>query len=135
MAYFDWTPDLETGVERMDMEHRKLVDMLNELFEAMMNLKGRAARDKVIMDLIEYTRTHFATEEEYMSRYSYPEFEAHKRKHDGFALKVRGIEIQLKNGEDVPTSDVSRLMREWLRDHILYTDKKLGEYLTSLKTG
>jgi hemerythrin len=34
MAYLNWTPDLSVGIDRIDQQHKKIVALLNELYEA-----------------------------------------------------------------------------------------------------
>ena len=62
MNFFDWTPDLDTGIGQVDEQHKILVRCLNELYEANQN-KDTAAEGRIIGDLIRYTVEHFTDEE------------------------------------------------------------------------
>ena len=52
--------------------------------------KGKTVSEKVLNNLINYTATHFQTEEKYFDRYGYPETFSHKKEHGAFVLK--GVE-------------------------------------------
>lgn len=54
------------------MQHKKLVSMVNEMYQAMSQGKGNDVVGKVLNDLIAYTRTHFAAEEKLMQTNGYP---------------------------------------------------------------
>lgn len=40
MAFINWSDKLSVGVQQMDMQHKRLVELINELYEAMNSGKG-----------------------------------------------------------------------------------------------
>lgn len=74
MAFFEWKNEYSVGIAKIDGQHKALVGFLNELFEAMRAGKGKDALDAVMKNLVEYTKTHFATEENFMKQYKYPDY-------------------------------------------------------------
>ena len=66
MAFFNWEDRFSVGIAEIDMQHQKLVQMLNELYDAMKAGKGNDVLGKVLNGMIQYTASHFATEERYM---------------------------------------------------------------------
>ncbi len=60
MAYFSWTKDLAVGHDGIDNDHRKLVDMINALYEALSDGRAKDVMGKVLNNLIIYTKEHFA---------------------------------------------------------------------------
>lgn len=73
MAFFEWQSSYQTGIARIDGQHRKLVDHLNELYDAMKAGQGRDALERILKGLLNSTKTHFAAEEGLMKRYRYPD--------------------------------------------------------------
>ena len=88
MAFIDWDDSFSVKVKEIDAQHKRLVDMLNELYDAMRQGKGKEVLGKIIGGLIEYTDVHFKTEEKYFDKFGYPETEAHKKEHSDFVQKV-----------------------------------------------
>ena len=88
MAVIAWGPMLETGHAVIDGQHRRLVDLVNELHDAM---RARATADViggVIKELTRYTEYHFSTEEKLMASYGYSATTEHVAEHQAFVEKV-----------------------------------------------
>ena len=71
MALLIWQDDLNTGIEVIDHQHRRIVEMINHLHVAQTSLQRLVVSD-VIDELIDYTLSHFAFEEELMEEAGYP---------------------------------------------------------------
>ena len=74
MALIKWTSALSVAVPEIDLQHQKLVSLINQLHESMLSGKGREVLGGVLNELIDYTKRHFADEEELMRRHNYPEY-------------------------------------------------------------
>lgn len=131
MAFFQWNDQLSVKIAQIDMQHKKLVDMVNEMFEAMQAGKGKDVLGKILAELIQYTRTHFATEERLMQTHGYQDFAAHKKEHDDLAKQVLDLESKFKAGEPVMSSSVGTFLKGWLVNHIKGTDMKYAPFLNS----
>jgi len=129
MSLIAWRSDFSVGVTQVDEQHRKLIDLLNTLFDAMKRGKGRDLLGGVLKELIDYTVYHFNTEEQLFEKYDYPEFKQHKREHDAFTQKVIDFNVAYTSGQKTITIDVLDFLTEWLRNHILQSDKKFGPFL------
>lgn len=129
MALFDWTPEYSVSVLRFDSEHKKLIALINELHEAMSAGRGRAMVAHVLKELTDYTRHHFAGEEEAMRRAGYPGLQAHIAEHR--ALSEQLAKYYDEWAADASTSPIDLLffLRHWLQRHILETDRKYGKQL------
>ncbi|MCB2188711.1 MAG: bacteriohemerythrin [Deltaproteobacteria bacterium] len=131
MAFIQWRPDFETGIAQIDREHKKLVGLVNELYDAMKAGAGNQALGKVLTGLTAYTKTHFATEEKLMSQHAYPAFLAHKAEHDKLTAQVVELGEKFQAGNPVLTVQVANFLKEWLSKHILSTDQKYAPFLRS----
>lgn len=129
MAFFEWKDNYQTGIAKIDGQHRKLVDYLNELYDAMKAGKGKDALDAVFKGLLEYTKTHFAAEEGLMKLYRYPDYEAHKDVHDKLAAHVQQLYQQFQAGTITSPIQITNFLKDWLGKHILGTDQKYAPFL------
>lgn len=121
MAYLNWSDDLNTGIGVIDGQHRRIVDMINELYTAQQ--KGaREGVGVVIEALVDYTISHFAFEEAMLEEAGYVFTKAHKRVHDIFIKRVSEYRTRFKQGEDV-CDELRSLLGRWLFGHIRNDDQ------------
>lgn len=90
MPLMEWNEKLSVGVQQFDSEHKKLVGMVNDLFDAVQAGRGKDILGPILDGLIGYTKTHFANEERYMTQHGFPGLAAHKAEHDALAKQVLG---------------------------------------------
>ena len=129
MTYFAWNEKYSVHIREIDEQHKKLVSLVNELFEAMQAGKGKDVLGKVLSGLVTYTKSHFATEERLMRDHGYDEYLVHKQVHDSLTKKVLELNAQFQSGQTALTIQVSNFLKDWLTNHILGTDKKYSALL------
>jgi hemerythrin len=130
MPLMEWNANLSTGITVSDNDHGKLVALINELYDALSAGKCKDAMGKVLDALIDYTPTHFAREEQYMTQHGYPDLAAHKKEHVGYTDQVLEVQRKYKAGStSTPPLEVLNFPENWLNKHIQGTDKKYGPYL------
>jgi hemerythrin len=130
MAYM-WFSSYETGIAKIDEQHRQLFDTLNGINDAFRNDKGSEELFKTLEFLTNYTVMHFNTEEELQEKYNYPDYAAHKQMHESFKTTVLDF-IQRLNKEGPNSSLVNLVIKtigEWLVDHIRKQDIRMTEYI------
>ncbi|MGE0087100.1 MAG: bacteriohemerythrin [Desulfococcaceae bacterium] len=133
MIYFRWNDKYSIGIEEIDAQHRQLVQMVNELYEAMYAGQGREALGKVLSSLILYTQTHFQTEERFMKLHDYPGYDGHKQIHEKMAAKVLDLQNAFHRGEVSNPVQISNFLKAWLVKHILKTDRKYADFYQQKK--
>ncbi len=79
MTLTNWNDNLSVDVKEIDLQHRKLIDMFNELNDAMKTGKGKDALRTIVNGLISYNATHFKKEEHYFEKFGYPDTANHKK--------------------------------------------------------
>ena len=124
MPIITWNDDLSVGIMEIDGQHQKLVQMINDLHDAMRDGKSRAVLGGLIAGLADYADTHFATEEAYFDQYGYPEAGAHKREHAAFVQKVSEFKAGFDDGRLMLSMEVMTFLKDWLVNHIKGTDKR-----------
>jgi hemerythrin len=129
MDLLPWKEDYSVGIEEVDSQHKKLVEYINQLFEAMSVGKGFEALSEILNGLTEYTVKHFFTEEKHMVVYVYPDYKKHKEEHKKLVDEVAHLKKEFEAGNKKLTVEVVNFLKEWLINHINGSDKVLGEYL------
>jgi hemerythrin len=133
MPYIEWTQELSVGVEDMDAEHQQWISILNELFDAMNSGDDHQIIGSIIDKMTSYSKSHLAHEEIFLAKIEYPDLEMHKRKHDTLIKKLDNIKEQFETSVNFKlTVNAIQLLKEWLTNHILVTDKKYGRHAKSL---
>ncbi len=129
MAVICWKTCYEVGVSTFDEEHHTLVQVINDLYEAIREKRGDAALQELLATLVEYTKKHFDHEEVHMEKHNYPEIDEHKKEH--VILKDKLVDYQQKISDDTVglTPEIMGFLRAWLLDHIVDTDKQFGQFL------
>lgn len=115
------------GVESIDHEHKTLFDIIRRADGLVKSMSEEDGYDEVIQileELKDYTKTHFANEEEYMLSINYEGYEVQKRAHDAFITRLN--EISIDDIDDDPQRYMHSLIEfliGWLINHILQVDK------------
>ena len=131
MAFINWNDTYSIGVLKIDNQHKRLVQIINELSDAMGAGKGKDVLGKVLNELVLYVNTHFKSEEELMLQHGYEEYETHRYEHEKLTDEVKRFLEDLQTGKALLTGQIMNFLRNWLMDHIVVKDKKLGKFLNS----
>jgi hemerythrin len=131
MAFFEWKNDYSVGIAKIDEQHKVLVGFLNELYDSMKAGQGKDTLGDVLTRLIEYTKTHFATEESLFKLYKYPDYEAHKQKHDKLAVYVLELKEKFDSGKISNPIQITNFLKDWLGKHIMGTDQLYAPFLNA----
>jgi hemerythrin-like metal-binding protein len=132
MPLINWSDKMSVGVASLDEEHKKLVDLLNELHDGIQAGKAYGVLAHVLDALVSYTANHFKHEEELFARTGYPASTEHKREHDHLTGQVMDIQSKLKSGDRETLSyEVVNFLKNWLFNHIQGSDKFYGPYLNA----
>lgn len=131
MALFTWDNGYSVGVADIDQQHQQLMNLVNDLNEAMVQGKGRQVVGGILDKLISYTAGHFAAEERLMQQHDYPEYAEHKAKHAKMVAKVKALKQDVDSGKLTVSADVMKFLQDWLNKHIKGTDMKYGPFLNA----
>ena len=129
MALINWHPSFSVNVEEIDRQHQLLVNMINDLYDAMKAGKEKDVLLKLINRLSIYAAMHFAREEHYFDIFGYPEGELHKKQHSDFELEVSKFESDFNKGNQSLSMEIMNFLSNWLVEHIKGSDKKYGPFL------
>ena len=129
MSYISWTDDLSVGNAFIDKDHRRLIEFVNELHDAMAQGKGKDVLGHILANLIKYTAEHFKREEDEMDRIKYSHSIAHKTEHKKLVHDVLELQKKFADGKTLLTMGVSKFLKDWLVNHIMKTDMLLSAAL------
>ena len=129
MAIIEWSSNLSVNIKTIDDQHKKLVDMVNTLHDAMKSGKAKDVMNDLVGQLAAYTDSHFKTEEEFFRKHKYNETVKHKAEHDSLRKEVMALKSKLDSGEAIITVEVLYFLKDWLSKHILGSDKKYSQHL------
>lgn len=128
-----WTPDLATGNEQIDTEHKELISAIGRLLIATSAGKGKEEIASLLDFLLDYTKTHFAHEEVLQRNAHYPDVINHKRYHTGFIKEVDNLrrDYQTNSTSSVFLINVNKKVVGWLTAHIKVEDVKVAKHIRS----
>lgn len=136
MPFMKWSDEFSIGVDELDNDHKKLVGLINELYDAVEAGRGHEALGKILDGLIFYVSYHLSHEEGLFLRAQYPDLEAHKREHAALTDRAKDVYDKFYSAptETLP-HEVLELLKTWLYQHILESDKKFGVYMQNSNNG
>lgn len=133
MIFFTWQDAYLTNISEIDVQHQKLVALINDLYADLLKCQNsdqkRSFIAKALEDLIDYSCYHFETEEKLMLKYEYPEYAHHKEEHEKFKLQVAKFMKEQSGFAQVLPFPVVVFLKDWLTSHVLSTDRQYVPYL------
>ena len=122
MTLLEWKDAYSVGVETLDQDHKRLIDVINRV-AATEERGGSVAW--AVHELAEYARVHFRREERMMQSAGYAEFTAHVKEHKAFLEWLRSVGSALSldaQAQFYLAATIKSHLREWLDEHILRSD-------------
>ncbi|HVP66399.1 MAG TPA: bacteriohemerythrin [Anaeromyxobacteraceae bacterium] len=128
MSQADWGKDLVVGEREMDVEHELQVGLVRALDGALASGSRDESR-RVLEQLLDYTRVHFAAEELLMRLHAYPGFGEHELEHSRLLDQLHEVRAAYDAGHVQPTKELVTALRHWLAEHIQTFDRGLALHL------
>lgn len=125
--WLPWDGSLNIGIDIIDEHHRYLVDVTNDLHEAVVNERGSRKVGKLLRALEHYTVIHFQEEERMMRHYGYSHTERHISQHERFRGKITEFWNDLQVNPLALGHEAIFFLRDWLVNHIKKEDTQLHE--------
>ena len=135
MSQLEWTADLEIGIYEIDLQHRALVSIANQLTEAIEGGRPIRTIEWILDELLVYAKMHFQTEELYMRRYQHKESAQHKREHGELLKSMRRFRWRLETEDENISDDVLEFLASWLSNHLNGPDRALGDAYKARRKG
>lgn len=134
MPLIEWDEEYGFGIEELDNQHKLILERLN-FDDAIRAGEGDRIVEQLIVDLMEYTREHFRTEEELFEQHGYPKAGEQKIAHREFLERVEGFYAAYQRGERVIPLEVMVSLKDWIHNHLLTQDMEYRAYFMRLGLG
>lgn len=128
MSFIQWSDDLSVQIASVDVQHKKLVAIINDLYDAMHVGKANGIMRRILADLAAYTAEHFSYEERLFREYAYPSAAAHHGSHATLIGQLKDIQSQMEHGTSVSIKTFS-FLKKWLTEHIMKEDHLYAQFL------
>ena len=132
-------PIYSIGIDEMDAQHARWIHLIEEFKKAaagrLLESSSIHAARQALTQLLEYTKSHFASEEQFISAHHYPDLEAHKQHHRELERAVVKLhdEIMAHTSNKVPLK-LNLLITIWLMEHITQEDAKYASFILGKKS-
>jgi|GEM_PF-326994 len=132
MAIID--PKYSIGIDAMDAQHARWIELIEEFRSAgaehLLDSIGIEAAKKALEKLLNYTRTHFASEEKLLIDHKYPGLAAHQQCHRELEAAVIKLRDEINaNRTNVTPLKLNLFITVWLMEHITQEDQKYARYI------
>ncbi|MFW6283691.1 MAG: bacteriohemerythrin [Minisyncoccales bacterium] len=122
MPIITWTKTHNVGNKIIDTQHKKFVDLINEIYDKL--LKKEKIVDSDIINLIEFANEHFKTEEEIFK--DYPKADEHKKEHQ----KIKDdLKKYIDNLDHQKVYGLIGFLARWFNKHLSKMDRTYIDYI------
>ncbi|MEK6728705.1 MAG: bacteriohemerythrin [Planctomycetota bacterium] len=137
MSLFAWDNTYSVGIPHIDEQHEKLVSYINKLHQAMLRDEEDNVTSKILNELTDYIKNHFAGEEDLMVKTGFSDhdvttrhqYERHKMEHAEFTRKITDMIRKHYENKEYISVDLLTYLVEWLLNHIASIDKQYAAFI------
>ena len=126
-----WSKDLAVGIAEIDEQHQQWIARLNDVAAAIAAHQGPVAIGRTLEFLADYTKQHFATEEELMAAANYPGLPAQRTQHQELTATLDDLlrDFAEEGATQKLAETVNTYLGNWLLTHIREQDLAFGKFL------
>ena len=131
MDLIKWRESYETGIHSMDMQHQKLIELINDLYKVLRKEKSNELIEDVLVEMTTYAEKHLQVEEGILEANGYPDVASHVTIHQSYRDQLTTLMAESKQDHEAAVKNTYAFLRQWWMGHIVAEDKKYGEFLKS----
>ena len=124
----EWDDKYSVDISIIDEEHKKFINIINKAIVAKKHNGNPEEIKEVLKEITIYALAHFTTEEIYMIKFNYPEYQYHKEEHHDFSIKTITDLDKVIKGDCQVANEILECLKRWLINHIQGTDRKYVDY-------
>jgi hemerythrin-like metal-binding protein len=125
MSLIEWRDEFSVGVASVDIEHRELIELINDLHD----LTGKGATEEKVLnslgEIFAQISAHFALEEKFMRDTGYEAYPDHKEDHESLLDELRDIMDRVEDDGSYEETRLSRELERWFTEHFRTHDARL----------
>ena len=130
MPFYEWSESMSVGVPLLDDDNRRLIGMINQLYERTQDGAGYDVLNEIFDNLIAHIEFHFAREEKVMEACGYPFAKAHRVEHVIFIGHIYSLRSRQLRGATPPiANELPEYLKNWLNHHIQILDMKCQSFV------
>ena len=127
--FVEWRDEYSVGIEAIDNDHKRLLNLINQLQTAAHYQTGQQFEQEAMDALVDYTKHHFKREEDLMETHGYPDFEPHRAQHREMIERVDDMIEDYKRNPQKGIEEAVQYLKNWLIRHINGTDQAYSQFL------
>jgi hemerythrin-like metal-binding protein len=122
MNIISWSAQYSVGVDELDRQHQKIIQLINELADCLGTDSELATASRVLNEMHSYIMDHFGLEERLLSSARFSQLAAHKEGHNRFINQFSHLcaEMDCQGSNAVP--HLLAYLNDWWNKHILQED-------------
>ena len=124
-----WQDKFYIGIATIDNQHKELFKIIGNLKEVSIKKDSGSKLIEALKFMVDYTKYHFAAEEEFMRRIAFTRLSKQKQLHQSFIEKLTETLVKLKNGHKVDHSKLLEFLIHWWTHHILQEDLLIKKFM------
>ena len=125
--------DMETGISKIDAQHKELVDRLNAVISLGAISVSNEETQKTLDLLSDYVVKHFSDEEALQRQSHFPKYALHREQHQLYISELQKLKKEFAtNGHSAKfTLDLNNSIVNWIVRHIKSVDVEFGKHYNS----
>ena len=135
MSLIEWKEAFSVGVTSVDLEHRELINLINDLH----GLMGKGASQEQVTaalgEIYAQISAHFALEEKFMRDTGYSAYPDHKNDHESLLDELRDIMDRVEDDGRYDEARLSGELERWFSEHFRTHDAKLHRHAKPRPSG
>lgn len=132
--FIAWHEEYNLKNQLIDGQHQQMVKLVGELHGSVITKEGRISSVQRLDKLYDFSKAHFAIEEQLLRLRKCPRYLVHKAAHEGLAHALKGLREEVARGERKLTLEFVELIKLWLIDHFGEFDGPSASYLRAEST-
>ena len=129
MVLLEWKPEYSLGIEEVDLEHREMIELINECHEELCGVTDSLAIEQFLGEIHNDISAHFALEEHIMRKAAYAEYEAHKEDHENLLDEIRDLMDSFLDDPEAGAKLLQDKLGNWFGRHFATFDARLHDHL------
>jgi hemerythrin len=125
MSLIEWRDEFSVGVAAVDLEHRDLIELINDVHAMMGEGATNAQVTSSLGDIFAQISAHFALEEKFMRDMKYKHLPSHKDDHEKLLDEIRDIMDRVEDDGRYDEARLSSELEHWFTEHFKTHDARL----------
>lgn len=127
----EFTDKMRTNITEMDEQHQKIVNLINDIFEAYNSKKSKKTFKENLRMFTDYIAWHFNNEENYFKKFNFEHAQVHIKSHEDFISNTNNFIDAYNQGKESSPEQWFAMVQSWIRDHFIKMDHLYTELFKS----